>query len=246
MNFTPNTRQREIISNFRTPRYETLNNLRWDLFLKMGIPLKDQTIFEPGAGIGDQTDWLLRQGAKHVFVNDGRPENLDIIFRRFGHDPRLTYIHGNLETDVAAWAAGGVKADLIFLWGVYYHIDDSVTEFNVLKDLTQIAPLLAMEYLENDTDGTHIYGYQNPSTSVSERGIRPTTATMMAGLQRTWGHAYSPKQQMDWHDPLAESTPRRLAVASLEPLDNPNLTPYEIPTRRRKSSAQNRSTQNEA
>lgn len=231
MSFTPTSRERDIISNFRTPRYDTLNSIRWDLFLKMGIPVKDQVILEPGAGIGDQTEWLLNQGAKHIFVNDGRPENLHIIFQRFGGDPatrsgadpRLTFVHGNLETDVSRWVADGVKADLIFLWGVYYHIDDSVTEFNVLRDLTKVAPLLVMEYLENDTDGTHVYGYQNPSTSVSERGIRPTTPTMLAGLKRTWGNAYVPKQQMNWHDPLAESTPRRLAVASLEPLDNPNL-----------------------
>jgi hypothetical protein len=220
MSFTPIQGPREIIDNFRTERYATLNQIRWDLFLKMGIPVKDQVIFEPGAGIGDQTEWLLNQGAKHIYVNDGRPQNLDIIYQRFGRDPRLTYVHGDLEKDVPNWH---FQANLIYLWGVYYHIKDSVTEFNVLKDLTRIAPLLVMEYLENDQDGIYSYGYDNPSTSLSQYGIRPTTPTMIAGLKRTWGHAYLPKEQMNWYDPLAESTPRRLAVASLHPLDNPNL-----------------------
>ena len=133
MNFNPTQRQREILSNFRTDRYDYLNKLRWHLFLRMGIPIKDQVIFEPGAGIGDQTEWLLSQGAKHVYVNDGRPENLDIIYRRFGDDLRLTYVHGNLETDVPKWVGGGVRADLVFLWGDYYKINDSITEFNIMK-----------------------------------------------------------------------------------------------------------------
>lgn len=223
MSFTPIPGSPDIIQNFRTERYATLNQLRWDLFLKMGIPIKDQVILEPGAGIGDQTEWLLNQGAKHIYVNDGRPQNLDIIFQRFGRDPRLTYVHGNLETDVPQWAAGGVKADLIYLWGVYYHINDSPSEFQIMRALSKLAPLMVFEYLENDTDGTHFYGYDNPSTSVSQYAIRPTTPTMIAGIKKSWGHAYLPKEQMNWHDPLAESTPRRLAVASIYPLDNPNL-----------------------
>lgn len=224
-NFTPTAREQEILSNFRTERYDELNHLRWDLFLKMGIPVKDQVIFEPGAGIGDQTEWLLSQGAGHVIVNDGRRENLHIIWQRFGEDPRLTYIHGNLETDVSKWVEEGIRADLVFLWGVYYHINDSVTDFNIMKALTGIAPVVVFDYLENDQDGTYFYGYDNPSTSVSQYAIRPTTKTMVEGLKKTWGHAYLPKEQMNWHDPLAESTPRRLAVGSTHPLKNPNLIP---------------------
>lgn len=215
-------RKAEILSNFRTPRYDELNRLRWDLFLKMGIPIKDQVIFEPGAGIGDQTEWLLSQGAKHIFVNDGRPENLYLIFERFGGDPRLTYVTGNLETDIPSW---NFTTDLIFLWGVYYHINDSLTEFQIMRGLSKIAPVVVFDYLESEQDGTTFYGYDNPSTSVSQYAIRPTTKTMMEGLKKTWGHAYLPRVQMDWHDPLAESTPRRLAVASTQPLNNPNLIP---------------------
>lgn len=220
MNFTPTSRENEIIKNFRSPRYDHLNQLRWDLFLKMGIPIKDQVILEPGAGIGDQTEWLLSQGAKHVFVNDGRPENLHIIFQRFGHDPRLTYVHGNLETDIPKW---DISADLVFLWGVYYHINDSLAEFNIMRALSKIAPVVVFDYLESREDGTTFYGYDNPSTSVSQYAIRPTTKTMMEGLKKSWGYAYLPKEQMDWEDPLAAGTPRRLAAASIYPLNNPNL-----------------------
>jgi len=60
-----------IMSAFRDGRYSRLNRCRWNQFLSMGIDLKGKTIFEPGAGIGDQTEWLLGQGVKSICVNDG-------------------------------------------------------------------------------------------------------------------------------------------------------------------------------
>ncbi len=224
MNFSPTPRQQEIIQNFRSDRYDTLNKLRWDLFLKMDIPIKDQVIFEPGAGIGDQTEWLLAQGAKHVFVSDGRAENVEIIRQRFGEDERVTTTVGNLEdVDFLGNLAWAPVSDLVFLWGCYYHINDDLQEFRIMRALSKIAPVVVFDYLESREDGTTFYGYENNSTSLSQYAIRPTTPTMIAGLKKAWGHAYLPKVQMDWEDPLAAGTPRRLAVASLEPLNNPNL-----------------------
>jgi hypothetical protein len=222
MKFTPTPEQQAILTNFRTERYDYLNELRWRLFLKMGIPIMDKVIFEPGAGIGDQTEWLLNRGAKHIYVNDGRPDNLQIIRDRFRSNPRLTFVEGNLENCLDK-EEFNFTADLIFLWGVYYHIDDSLTEFQIMRGLSRIAPMVVFDYLESAQDGTTEYGYDNPSTSVSQRAIRLTTTTLMRGLRKVWGHAYLPKAQMDWEDPLASGTPRRLAVASIAPLRNEQL-----------------------
>lgn len=222
MSFTPTERQQAILSNFRTERYDHLNRLRWDLFLQMGIPIKDQVIFEPGAGIGDQTEWLLAQGAKHIYVSDGREENVEIIRQRFGDHARLTAFVWDLESPLEAIYP---KADLVFLWGCYYHINDDLSDFKIMQALSRIAPVVVFDYLESQEDGITFYGYDNPSTSVSQYAIRPTTPTMMAGLKKSWGYAYLPKVQIDWEDPLAEGTPRRLAVASTSPLNNPNLIP---------------------
>lgn len=214
----------ERLSNFRGDRYAYLNELRWDLFLKMGIPIAGKSIFEPGAGIGDQTEWLLGQGVKHIHVNDGRPEKLEIIRQRFGDDPRLTFVCGNLE-ECLANPEFKFTVDLIFMWGVYYHLDDSMSDFDIMRSLSSIGPTVVFDYLESPEDGTVSYGYDNPSTSLSQHAIRPTTPTLMKGLKKVWGHAYLPNTQMEWNDPLAWDTPRRLAVASRIPLDNPQLLP---------------------
>jgi len=201
--------------SLHSERQTYLNELRWDLLVKTGITIAGKTIFEPGAGIGDQTDWLLSQGAAHVFANDGRTANLAVIQKRFGEDPRVTLLLGNLE-ECLDRPEFQITADLVYMWGVYYHINDSLSEFQIMRQLARIAPTVVFDYLEsaNGSDWVEGYGYDNPSTSMSRLSGRPTRDTMIAGLKKAWGYAYMPKTQMDWFDPCAPSTPRRLAVGS--------------------------------
>src|SRR4051812_26674511 len=121
----------ETVGQFRNPRYELLNECRWTHFVSMGLPLAGQTIFEPGAGIGDQTEWLLSQGVKHIHVNDGRPDNLDIVRERFGSDPRVTFVEGNLEKCLGD-PGFHFKVDFVFCYGVYYHLSDACPGFPIL------------------------------------------------------------------------------------------------------------------
>lgn len=212
-------------THFRTPRYAILNDIRWDVFSKLGIPLEGKTIFEPGAGIGDQTDWLLKHNPKHIYVNDGRQENMNTIKARFGDDPRLTYCLGDLEKCLDG-PDFQFTADLVFLWGVYYHVNDQFGDFPIMRSLSRIAPMVVFEYLSCPTDSTTFYGYENVSTSFSQYAIRPTEKTMMDGLKKIWGHAYLPKEQMNWDDPCAPGTPRRIAIGSRVALDFSGIVEY--------------------
>lgn len=213
--------KQDLMNNFRTERYAFLNKLRWDLFLETGIKLKGKTVFEPGAGIGDQTEWLLNQGVKSVIVNDGRQENLTFIKERFGDDKRLSYVLGDLETCLDK-PEFNFTVDFVFCWGVYYHINDPFTDWHIMKGFRRIGPTIAFDYLQG-TDTTDYYGYDNPSTSLSRYGIRPATETLVENLRKIWGHVYMPKKQMDWHDPAAAYHPRRICVASRVPLSSPGL-----------------------
>lgn len=208
----------EILSNFKTDRYEVLNKIRWEQFLTMGISLKGLTVFEPGAGIGDQTEWLLEQGVRSIIVNDGREENIQLIQERFKDDPRVTTILENMEE----WENPVFDFDVqfIYCYGMYYHINDPA--FDVLFRFSQIGEAMALEYLEGD-DTVAGYGYDNPSTSLSRNGIRPTTATMVKAMKESWVFTYLPKVQLDWDDPCAQGTPRRIIVGSNYPMENPNL-----------------------
>src|SRR5262245_26453861 len=104
----------------------------------MDLPIEGKTIFEPGAGIGDQTEWLLEQGAKHVWVQDGREDNVAAIRERFGfgEDERVTVLPaGDLEKCLPDIDIPFV--DLVFCYGVYYHIRDPIPEFPILRQLAR-------------------------------------------------------------------------------------------------------------
>ncbi len=92
----PTPSEQEIISHFENERYAILNTIRWDIVDGMNIQIAGKSVFEPGAGIGDQTQLLLDRGASHVYVNDGRVDNLRLIEERLGTE-HLTFIHGNIE-----------------------------------------------------------------------------------------------------------------------------------------------------
>jgi hypothetical protein len=185
-------------------------------------------IFEPGAGIGDQTNWLLSLGVDHVVVSDGRAENLEIIRKRFGDDLRIRTLVGNLE-DCLETPEFNFRADITLCWGVYYHILDPLPEVPVLRGLARVAPVVVLDYLESatGTDFVQYYDQDNPSTSVSHASGRQTKESMVASLKSTFGNVYFPREQMNYFDPSAPETPRRIIIGSKKPLTHRGLIEAE-------------------
>jgi len=216
--------ERSTLGNFRVHRYNYLNEARWRIILQTGIDFRDQVIFEPGAGIGDQTEWLLSVGAKQVIVSDGRMENISIINKRFAGDSRVSIFLADLEA-LQPFQGLNIKVDIVFLWGVYYHIFDPAPQFNILDKLSSIAPMIVLDYLESEEDAGFIqeYAYEDPSASISKKSLRPTKAELLEGLQRIYKYVYFPKIQLDIVDPSNISTPRRIIIASHKPLSQHGL-----------------------
>ena len=209
----------EILSDFRNERYAALNQIRWAHFLSMEIDLEGRTVFEPGAGVGDQTDWLLNRGAKMIYVNDGRFQNLSIIRDRFKDEARLTFLPGNLEVCLTG-CEFKLNVDFIFCYGVYYHLRET-PDFRIMRELSNVGQTIVFDYLVGNNDEVS-YGYDNPSTSLSWYAFRPRTETLIKALKEIWGYAYLPKMQLQWVDPL-QAEQRLVAVASRAPLLNDKL-----------------------
>ncbi len=213
----------EDVSNFRTARYADLNRLRWEQFLSMDISLEGKTIFEPGAGIGDQTEWLLQQSALHIFVQEGREENLAIIRERFENNRKVTILpSGNLETCLPEMPFHGL--DLVYCYGVYYHINENLITFPIMRELATIGEMIVVEYLEGNDTNPH-FTYEDNSTSISGTGCRPRHDTLLKGLKDTWGFAYKPKNQLRWCDPLSPEI-RLIAVGSKSTIVNEQLDQF--------------------
>lgn len=213
-----------LLSQFRNPRYEILNKLRWQHFLEMGIPIAKKTVFEPGAGVGDQTEWLLLQGIKSIIVNDGRPDNLEIIKERFKGEPRVSTVLGNIETCLPSL---DFHVDFIYFYGVYYHVHESLTDFHIMRQLAKLGDSIAFDFHSGD-DRTTDYGYDNPSTSISRHGTVVTVKTMMNAMAKIWPFAYLPTRQLEWDDPVNRQEIRYVAVGSRSPINSAGLTQYKL------------------
>lgn len=209
----------DSLDNFRTDRYFWLNEYRWRLLLQTGIPFKNKTIFEPGAGIGDQTAWLLQQGASKVITGDGRDVNVEILKKRFATNAKVTVIKGDLENclDLPEFQ---IETDMVFCWGVYYHINDPMPEFAILKKLSSIAPMIVMDFQVSLTGSDYVmtYTHDNTSASISHESGRQTMSTMANAVRDAFGFAYFPVEQMNWNDPACLEDPRRIIVGSKTPL----------------------------
>jgi len=182
------------------------------------------TIFEPGAGIGDQSAWLLQQGAAKLITSDGRVDNVGVIKKRFLSNPKVTVLEGDLENclDLPQFS---VKADLIYCWGVYYHIYDPMPEFPILKKLSLIAPMIVMDFQESLTGVDYVKTFltADSSQSVSLKSGRQTMTSMANAVRDTFGYAYFPAEQMNWNDPACIHDPRRIIVGSKTPLTSSGL-----------------------
>jgi hypothetical protein len=212
--------EKHTLNNFRVPRYHYLNECRWRILLQSGLSFHGKTIFEPGAGIGDQTQWLLSQGVKEIIVSDGRPENVGIIRKRFLDESRVTVVQRDLEAFLTQ-SSNVFQTDIVFLWGVYYHIHDPYPEFKILRQLSKISPIIVFDYLESLTELSWVqeYNYDDPSASISKKSLRLSRSDLVQGLLQIYNHVYFPKTQLDIIDPSNIATPRRIVIASQSPLN---------------------------
>jgi hypothetical protein len=209
----------DSLNNFRTDRYFWINEYRWRLLLQTGIKFDGMTIFEPGAGVGDQTAWLLQQGALNITTGDGREVNNEILKKRFALNSNVTVMKGDLESCLD-YPEFQIKRDLVYCWGVYYHINDPMPGFPILKKLALIAPLIVMDFQVSLTGVDYVKKYprEDTSASISHGSGRQTMSSMANAVRENFGYAYFPVEQMNWNDPACIGDPRRIIVGSKTPL----------------------------
>jgi hypothetical protein len=216
--------QEVIFNNFRTSRYFWMNEIRWRILLSTGLDFTQKTVFEPGAGIGDQTEWLLGRGCKKIFVSEGRQENLDILNERFKGEMKVATYFWNIENYHNA-PEFQVKTDIVFLWGVYYHIFDPSPQYSCLQYLSTLAPIIVLDYLQSEVGSDFYVDYpsDSPSESVSHKASRQTQESIVQGVKSNFKHAYFPREQMNAFDPATPDTPRKIIIGSKTPLEYKGL-----------------------
>jgi tRNA (mo5U34)-methyltransferase len=119
------------------------------LTVRFGIPesLKDKTVVDVGAFDGLMTFEAIQRGAKSVIPIDiyqAEGENSDgfeLAAKAFGYDIAVRKI--TLEEA----ANQGVCGDIVFYYGVLYHVDSPTIELAYLSEVTKEYAIIETEYI---------------------------------------------------------------------------------------------------
>jgi Protein of unknown function (DUF1698) len=235
---------RDAEKSFRGGHYQRHNARRLEHLASLQLDLFGKRVLEVGAGIGDHTTFFLDRDCT-VVATEPRPENCRIFnatiesYRRIGYAkaPNCTLLPIGVE-EISARIAE--RFDIVYCYGLLYHVSDPATVLTVLAE--RCADLFLLEtcvsFGSDEAVNPVAEERGTPTESTTGRGCRPTRPWLMKALQRHYAHVYVPRTQpaheefpCDWTRPdLAGRFARAVFIASRRPLANPLLL-AELPDR---------------
>jgi SAM-dependent methyltransferase len=212
---------------FRSPAYLRHNQRRLEHLVSLGLPLRNATVLEVGAGIGDHTSFFVDRDCKVTAV-EARPENLRV----------LREIHSQVESLLLDLddpdAAFCVEFDIVYCYGLLYHLRNPADAIAYMAE--RCRRLLLLETCVSFGDGKLVNqcseDANDPTQAFSGMGCRPTRDWVHSHLKEHFEYVYLPISQpnheefpIDWSQP---ENPNRLSrsvfVASRSRLSNDKLT----------------------
>lgn len=228
---TPKPLARDPVTEFNSWEYIRHNQRRQEHLASLGLDLSGKTVLEVGAGIGDHTTFFIDRGCS-VVTTDGRPENLEVLKRRF---PNLESHFLDMEQPQLNF---GRKFDIVYCYGLLYHLKDPVPAINYMANhcagllLLETCVSYGNEPLLNPIDEPSEYASQ----AVSGKACRPTRVWVYQELKKYFRHVYLPLTQpnheefpIEWtSNSNAASLTRSIFIGAHAPLIHTLLT-EEIP-----------------
>ncbi len=196
----------------------------------MGLNPEGKTVLEVGAGIGDHTGFWLKRGAA-VTATEPRAENLEVIRQRF---PSINSFELDLDHSTGA---GVDKHDIVYAFGVLYHLRNPEGALSLLAD--KCSEFLFLETCVSYGDELKINLVEepdkNPSQATSGYGCRPTRYWIFEELKKYFPYVYQPSFQpnhpqfpTDWLQPASERTEflaRAVFIAARRPVNAATFFP---------------------
>lgn len=213
------------------PRYFTgsqhlaINDARQQHLASLGLDLSNRRVLEVGAGIGLHTGFFLERNCD-IVVTDGNQENLQEIRQRHPSVPSQIL---DLDKDESLQDLG--TFDIVYCYGLLYHLHDPDTALKRLSEITTGQILLETRV---DTDpGINLRSLRDHggnTGSIHGTASRASRAWIMQKLKQYFGYAYASVTQPDHPDFVLDWTKaqgdnnRAIFVGSRIPLDLPGLS----------------------
>jgi SAM-dependent methyltransferase len=226
-------------THFQSLRYLRMNLRRLEHLATLGLPLRDKSVLELGAGIGDLTSFFLDRGCAVTSV-EPRAENVAYFRARYEADPiwpegRLSILQDDAYNFTARPEIG--PHQVVFAYGLLYHLDrplDALT--NMASRCTELLLLETVVSREKTDDSVAITKEDaaNVTNSVTGGGCVPTRQWVFNRLKKHFGFVYMPLTQpahdqfrLNWLEPPAHRRrSRAIFVASRTPLNNARLADH--------------------
>lgn len=213
---------------FTHDTYQRHNKRRQEHLASLMLPLAGKTVLELGAGVGDHTSFFLDRNCS-VTVTDAREDNLAHVRARFPSvSTRILDIESVVPPDLTLH-------DVVYAYGVLYHLADSCSALKRMASLTKGMLLLetCVSFGAVEAVNQVVEDANDPTQAAHGIGCRPTRPWVFNSLRRLFGYVYVPRTQ-PWHEefptdwlgiPPANATGlyRSVFVASHDPLESPLL-----------------------
>ncbi len=218
---------------FRNHFYLRHNARRLEHLASLGLDLFGKSVLEVGAGVGDLTSFFLDRGCAVTSVEPraDNVERLKATFADYGYPP-------SVSIRVALCDVESVPRhlpepfDVVFCYGLLYHVVDPALVLQVLAD--RCAGLLLLETCVSfgDAEAINPVGEEARLSNQSFHGggCRPTRPWVFNRLKTLLPHVYVPVTQpsheefpLDWTGTVGPGLSRAVFIGARRPLDLPLL-----------------------
>jgi SAM-dependent methyltransferase len=225
------------LEDFHSLNYLRNTARRLEHLASLNLPIRDCSVLELGAGVGDLTTFFLDRGCSVTCV-EPRPENCSLLASLMRERRDAGYQAAArcriLRADALSFEPViGETFDIVHCYGLLYHTGDPAAVLAAIS--RKCAGMLLLETCV--AFGSHEAVNIVPerahvaSQSVSGSGCRPTRPWLFHRLSELFAYAYVPRTQpahedfpLDWTGSQpTDHEARAVFVASREKLDNPLL-----------------------
>lgn len=216
-------------SDFHSIRYQTINARRLEHLASLGLPIAGRSVLEVGAGIGDLTSFFVDRGCR-VTTTEGRDDNLVLLRARWGDHPRVTVAPLDLDPPPAGPMP---RHDIVFCYGVLYHVSDPGAALRFLAESCGSMLLLETQSSFGDHADHVPWSEDAALASAAKTGdaCRPTRPWLTEQLNGLFEHVYFATTRplhnefpTAWTPEALGRTPRVIMVASRTPIEHSELS----------------------
>src|ERR1035437_1167761 len=112
--------ERGVTGSFHSPFYLRHNQRRLEHLASLRLHLREATVLEVGAGIGDHTSFFLDRDCEVTSI-EGRPENAELLAQTH---PTVTLLQFDMDAPDPSFTR---EFDIVYCYGLLYHLRNPST-----------------------------------------------------------------------------------------------------------------------